>query len=257
MTTEQREWTRLLAWEGCLNARDLGGYATARRARDALGDGGALRQPGGADRGRAGRPGRLRGAGDRRPAAAGRAGRRPQPVRRAGRPRHRLHQRLLHRPGGRARPTPSAPWPRTTSRMLDRYRQGVAEAMAAIARAPEGAVLIHCAAGKDRTGLISALLLGLVDVPGRDDRRRLRDDGRAAAAPGAGVAGSASRPRSGPSARPWWPGTPPPPRSWRRCWRGWPSATAGSSRTCRSTGLGQDDLERLRDRLVAPAGGPR
>ena len=28
VTTEQREWTRLLAWEGCLNARDLGGYAT-------------------------------------------------------------------------------------------------------------------------------------------------------------------------------------------------------------------------------------
>ncbi|HEV3400084.1 MAG TPA: tyrosine-protein phosphatase, partial [Actinomycetes bacterium] len=28
MTTEQREWTRLLEWEGCLNARDLGGYAT-------------------------------------------------------------------------------------------------------------------------------------------------------------------------------------------------------------------------------------
>src|SRR4030095_1754755 len=50
--------------------------------------------------------------------------------------------------------------------MLDRYRQGVAEAMAAIASAPaDGAVLIHCAAGKDRTGLISALLLGLVDVP--------------------------------------------------------------------------------------------
>ncbi|HET8788748.1 MAG TPA: tyrosine-protein phosphatase, partial [Actinomycetes bacterium] len=29
MSIEQREWTRLLAWEGCLNARDLGGYATA------------------------------------------------------------------------------------------------------------------------------------------------------------------------------------------------------------------------------------
>ena len=28
MTTEQREWTRLLEWEGCLNARDLGGYET-------------------------------------------------------------------------------------------------------------------------------------------------------------------------------------------------------------------------------------
>src|SRR4029453_10351317 len=50
-------------------------------------------------------------------------------------------------------------------RMLDRYRGGVADVMAAVAEAPEGGVLIHCAAGKDRTGLISALLLGLVGVP--------------------------------------------------------------------------------------------
>jgi hypothetical protein len=28
VTVEQREGTRLLAWEGCLNARDLGGYQT-------------------------------------------------------------------------------------------------------------------------------------------------------------------------------------------------------------------------------------
>ena len=26
--TIEREWTRRLAWEGCLNARDLGGYGT-------------------------------------------------------------------------------------------------------------------------------------------------------------------------------------------------------------------------------------
>jgi protein-tyrosine phosphatase len=48
--------------------------------------------------------------------------------------------------------------------MLDRFRGPVAAAMAAIANAPEGGVLIHCAAGKDRTGLIAALLLGLVGV---------------------------------------------------------------------------------------------
>ena len=29
MTIEQRRWSRRLDWEGCVNARDLGGYGTA------------------------------------------------------------------------------------------------------------------------------------------------------------------------------------------------------------------------------------
>ena len=29
MTIEQRQWSRRLDWEGCVNARDLGGYGTA------------------------------------------------------------------------------------------------------------------------------------------------------------------------------------------------------------------------------------
>lgn len=37
--------------------------------------------------------------------------------------------------------------------------------MKVIANAPEGGVLFHCYAGKDRTGLIAELLLSLVDVP--------------------------------------------------------------------------------------------
>jgi len=36
--------------------------------------------------------------------------------------------------------------------------------LAAIAQAPRGTVMFHCTAGKDRTGLISALLLGLAQV---------------------------------------------------------------------------------------------
>jgi protein-tyrosine phosphatase len=48
---------------------------------------------------------------------------------------------------------------------LDRFAGYVAQVMTAIADAPEGGVLVHCAAGKDRTGLVSALLLGLVGVP--------------------------------------------------------------------------------------------
>jgi len=50
-------------------------------------------------------------------------------------------------------------------RVLDHYWRGIAGVMSAIAAAPEGAVLFHCHAGKDRTGLIAALLLALASVP--------------------------------------------------------------------------------------------
>jgi protein-tyrosine phosphatase len=49
--------------------------------------------------------------------------------------------------------------------LLDVSRTQVATIMRTIATAPEGGVLFHCHAGRDRTGLIAALLLGLVGVP--------------------------------------------------------------------------------------------
>lgn len=48
--------------------------------------------------------------------------------------------------------------------MLDTFQGGVATILTAIARAPAGGVLIHCMGGKDRTGLIAALLLDLAGV---------------------------------------------------------------------------------------------
>lgn len=48
--------------------------------------------------------------------------------------------------------------------LLDRMAHRVAAIMHAIASAPEGGVLVHCYAGKDRTGLIVALLLALAGV---------------------------------------------------------------------------------------------
>ncbi len=48
---------------------------------------------------------------------------------------------------------------------LERYPERLARAVRAVAGADEGCVLVHCAAGKDRTGLVCALLLGLVGVP--------------------------------------------------------------------------------------------
>ena len=47
----------------------------------------------------------------------------------------------------------------------DYGREGMANAVNAIAEAPEGAVLVHCYAGKDRTGRLVALLLALAGVP--------------------------------------------------------------------------------------------
>jgi protein tyrosine/serine phosphatase len=48
---------------------------------------------------------------------------------------------------------------------LELYRERFAAAVRAVADAPEGAVLVHCMGGKDRTGLLVALLLRVADVP--------------------------------------------------------------------------------------------
>jgi protein-tyrosine phosphatase len=47
---------------------------------------------------------------------------------------------------------------------IDRCQPAIAAVMSAIADAPEGAVLFHCSAGKDRTGIISAILLAIAGV---------------------------------------------------------------------------------------------
>jgi protein-tyrosine phosphatase len=48
--------------------------------------------------------------------------------------------------------------------VLERLQPQVREALAAIAAAGPGPLLFHCVAGKDRTGVIAALLLVLADV---------------------------------------------------------------------------------------------
>ena len=47
---------------------------------------------------------------------------------------------------------------------LERFRSNVARAVRAVANAPDGGIVIHCAGGKDRTGLLSAFLLYLAGV---------------------------------------------------------------------------------------------
>jgi protein-tyrosine phosphatase len=48
---------------------------------------------------------------------------------------------------------------------LERWPERFAAVFAAIAEAGPGGVLIHCAAGRDRTGLVTLLLLALAGVP--------------------------------------------------------------------------------------------
>jgi protein-tyrosine phosphatase len=47
---------------------------------------------------------------------------------------------------------------------LEHFKANVATAIRAIANAPEGGVIVHCMGGKDRTGLVTALLLALAGV---------------------------------------------------------------------------------------------
>lgn len=49
--------------------------------------------------------------------------------------------------------------------LLETGADRFARAVASVADAPEGPVVVHCAAGKDRTGLVAALLLRLAGVP--------------------------------------------------------------------------------------------
>jgi len=162
--TDQREWTRRLPWEGCLNARDLGGYPAA----------GGLQTRWGAV---------VRSDSLTALSPAGRAALADYGVRTII--DLRLSGEIAEHPNPFAEPgdhgiaytnvsfiDPAAGFPPDTFTMadnykwmLDRFGAAVAEVMAAIADAPAAGVLIHCAAGKDRTGIISALLLALVDVP--------------------------------------------------------------------------------------------
>jgi len=55
-------------------------------------------------------------------------------------------------------------WPE----VLRRWPELLIAVFRAIADAPEGGVLVHCSAGRDRTGLVTAMLLQLADVSEAD-----------------------------------------------------------------------------------------
>jgi protein-tyrosine phosphatase len=60
---------------------------------------------------------------------------------------------------------PAGYWAVSYTRILRAFAPNFARALAAIADAPDGAVVFHCVVGKDRTGLVAALLLRLAGAP--------------------------------------------------------------------------------------------
>jgi protein tyrosine/serine phosphatase len=157
------ETRRDLEWEGCFNVRDLGGFPTRDGGRTRFG---AIV--------RSDNPGRLTTEG----VAAMRAhgirtivDLRDESELRNGSPRLDLELDVVGVPvldfgdaefWERWRGVHDTP--RFYREALDRWPDRFAAAVAAVARASEGGVLVHCEVGRDRTGLVCALLLSLADA---------------------------------------------------------------------------------------------
>lgn len=156
------ETTRALTWGGCLNTRDLGGLTTAdgRRVRRGalirsdqlcrLNDGGrdALLAHG------------VRTVIDlRNPAEAQKD---PDPVWHEQGVDYVLVPQQDERFWGSI--DPGRTRAERDALVLDHRAEHIVAMVRAIAHAAPGGVLIHCLAGKDRTGIAVALLLGLVGV---------------------------------------------------------------------------------------------
>ena len=169
---ERDRRARLLAWEDCLNARDLGGYRTADGRETRWGaivrsdDLSALTPTGRDSLVEHG----IRSIVDlRTPAELGQS---PNPFARPS--DHDVEYINLSFEDPAAHPS----WPDFAELadeyewMLHRFEPRVAGIMAAIARAPEGGVLVHCVYGQDRTGLVCAMMLDLAGV----DRETIGED---------------------------------------------------------------------------------
>jgi protein tyrosine/serine phosphatase len=157
------ESARHLAWEGCFNVRDLGGHPTR--------DGGSTRFGVVV---RSDSPRRLTESGW---AALSEYGVRTivdlrDPVELQDDPPRRLELEHVHVPVLDFSDT--AFWDGWRGRydalgfyreVLERWPRRFAEAVSAVAGADDGCVLVHCLVGRDRTGLVSALVLSVAGVP--------------------------------------------------------------------------------------------
>jgi protein-tyrosine phosphatase len=158
--------TRTLEWDGCLNVRELGGIP--------LGDGGHTRYGAFV---RADNIRKLSDEGWRALAAHGvtRIVDLRWPEELDEDPPRDVHADVVHISllgkldadykddiaSYMAAGDPAGYWASHYSSILDEFHGNFGRALAAIADVPEGVVVFHCAGGKDRTGLVSALLLRL------------------------------------------------------------------------------------------------
>ena len=89
----------------------------------------------------------------------------PSPLRRRAAHIHYVHVSLLASTPARWRQlSASCDKEQWKCLVLERARDGLAAALRAIADAAPAPLLFHCVAGKDRTGIIAALMLRLADV---------------------------------------------------------------------------------------------
>jgi protein-tyrosine phosphatase len=157
---------RLIALEGCLNFRDLGGYPTADGGRvrwRRLFRSDALHALSAADVARLRDQIGLATVVDLR-SSAERRGEGESGLRRAGIAHH--HVPLFDGEALGASDARSA-----VLTLADRYwllaeyaKEKIARVLTTLA-ASEGPAVYHCAAGKDRTGVVSAVVLGVLGVP--------------------------------------------------------------------------------------------
>lgn len=148
-----------LDWPDCLNARDLGGMPTTDGGRIRAG---ALIRTDNHDRLTAAGLAAVRAAGVSRIIdlrAPWECENRPSPFARNDAVYRNVPLQDPHYPTDDGDTIPEV-----YAFMLDRNPAMFAAALAELADAPAGAVVIHCHAGKDRTGIITALALTLADV---------------------------------------------------------------------------------------------
>jgi protein tyrosine/serine phosphatase len=169
--------SRDLVWDGCLNVRDLGGHRTA--------DGAATRF------GEIVRSDSVSQLSDTGWAALAKHGIRTVidlrgDHEREDDPPRELDVEVQHVPFMEANEreweeisaeieaaSAAAPDVETSTRdvyviFLEHFKANVAAGVRAVARAPEGGIVIHCVGGKDRTGLLTAFLLHLAGVADED-----------------------------------------------------------------------------------------
>lgn len=158
----ERAGQRILRWENCLNARDLGGYRTVTGRTTRWG---AFA--------RCDNPARLTNTGEAAVLDHGittvidlrkadEVAEHPNPLRLLDGRIHYHNISLIDPAAVRGEFTVIA---EEYIDSLRRFSGRFAEVMRAMASAPTGGVLIQCMGGKDRTGLIAALLLALAGVP--------------------------------------------------------------------------------------------